>query len=484
MNQQPKALKVFFLTEMWEQYAFYTLQPLLVFLLIKKLSYSDADAYLFTGQFTGLVYLTPVIGGWIADHFLGKRIAALLGGLFLCIGYALIALGEHTLFIGLSFVIVGHGLFKPNIVSFLGEFYSRYDSRREAGFTLFYVGINIGALLAMFCAGYIQKLLGWAACFGVASFMLLLGMSFFRWGFRYFADKGLPPEFSTETLTAFLRKKPISIALLFISLMLAYYSLTVIRFGDYSLYSCGILFCLYIAKIAWKLDENARRNILALMLLFIIAIFYKTMFFETYLVVNVFTDRVVDRTLFGHEIPAIVFLGLGGFFSILLGPLWAKIWQSKKIKCSIPVKFTLSILIIAGCMQMLAWLTTETNTLLPPIWIILFRLVFAISELFIFPIAFAAISKYAPNNYTGIMMGGWFMSAAFAGKLAGVLASYADVPKGITDLYQLNIIYHHAFQYYAALNFAVFFICLILAPIIHKLLRKNEGNYEQISIAH
>lgn len=466
-NQQPKALKIFFLTEMWEQYSFYTLQSLLVFFLIKQLSFSDADTYIFSGQFAALVYLTPVIGGWIADRFLGKRIAVLLGGLFLCMGYALLTLGQHALFMALSLIIVGNGLFKPNVCSFLGEFYTQHDSRREAGFTLFYVGINIGALLAMFCAGYIQKFVGWAACFGVASFMLLLGVSFFRWGFRYFADKGLPPKSQSKIFV---------LLWCCIGLIITYCALTVIRLGNYGLYIFGILFCLYVVKVSLQLDANARRHILALMLLFIIAIFYKAMFFETYFVVNVFTDRVVERTWFGHEIPATVFLGLGAFFSILFGPLWAKLWQSNKIKCSIPIKFALALLMVGGCMQMLAWLTADTNAMLSAVWIIIFRLFFAISELFIFPIALSMVSEYSPKSCVGMMMGGWFMSAAFGGKLAGVWAHYADVPKGVTDLHLLNNIYHQAFQHYAVLNYILFFICLMLVPAIQKLLKKRVGS--------
>lgn len=474
MPKQPKALTIFFLTEMWEQYGFYTLQPLLVFLLIKRFAFSDVNAYLFSAQFAALVYLTPVIGGWVADNCLGKRFAVLLGGSLLCVGYALLALQQSTLSIGLSFIIIGHGLFKPNIVGMLGEFYGQHDSHREAGFTLFYVGINIGALIAMFFAGYIQKWFGWTACFVTASFMLLLAVSFFRAGFRYFADKGLAPHFQSSSSTLFIYKNPMLLIGLCLSIILAYYSLTLIHIGNAVLIFFGILFCCYIAKLLTKLDSNSRKRLLGLLLLFVIAIFYKAMFFETYLVVNVFTDRIVNRTLFDHIIPATVFLGLGGFFSILLGPLWAKLWQSVKINFPIPLKFALGILLIGICMQILAYLTVGSSTFLPAIWIVFFRFLFAISELFIFPVAFAAISEYSPQHCTGTLMGSWFMSAAFGGKLAGLLAVNADVPKAMNNLYQMNAIYHHAFQHYALLNFAAFFVCLLLTPLIHKLLQARN----------
>lgn len=470
MTQQPQALKILFLTEMWERYGFYTLQAMLVLYMIKQFSFADVDAYAFLGQFSALVYLMPVLGGWVADRFLGNRIAVLLGGLFLCLGYALLALGENTLLVGLTLVIMGNGLLKPNISGFLGEFYTEEDSRREAGFLLFYVGINIGSLLATLCAGYIQKFMGWGACFGAAAFALLLGISVFRWGFRYFDGKGFPPETRAKTLSAFLKQKPIVILWFSVLLVMTYYLMSRISFGNYGLYTFIVLFCLYVAKIAWQSDTKDRRHIIALMLLFAIVSLYKGMFLQMYFVINVFTDRVVDRTLMGHEIPAAVFLGLDNGFIILLGPILARIWQSNKIKLSIPFRFVFSLLIMGACMQILATLTSETDILLPAIWMIPFYLFFTMSELFILPLGLSVVAEYAPKNAVGLMMGGWFLSAGLGGKLSGILAGYADVPKGITDLHSLNVIYHHAFQQYALFGFILFVACLMLVPIIRRLL--------------
>lgn len=474
VNHQPKALSILIPTEMAETYGYFTLQAILVLYLIKELSYSDANAYAFSGQFVALAYLMPVIGGWLADRLLGNRIAILLGGLLLCMGYALLTLGQYSLFAGLSLIVIGNGLFKANISSFIGEFYTQNDSRREAGFTLAYTGINLGSLFAIAGVGYIQKYIGWGACFGAASFALLLGVSVFRWGFHYFNNKGLPPNIQSKTLWAFLTNKPAIFLWLCVAFIIVYYLLKDTMFGTYSIYLIGLLFCLYVAKISQQLDANARRNLLALMILFLIATFYKAMFFETYLVVNVFTDRLVDRTVFGHEIPATVFLSLGSLFTILLGPLIAYIWQSNKIILSIPVKFALSILIVGGCMQMLAaWLTIETNVILPAASILFFRFFFAISELFILPLGLSMVTEYAPKNCVGLMMGGWYITAAFGGKLAGILANYADVPKDTMDLHHLKTIYHLAFQHYALLNFVLFAVCLMLVPIINKLLNKR-----------
>lgn len=466
MSTQPKALKPIILMELWQSYAYFGLQAILVFYLIQKLSLPDNEAYAFCGQFVALSYLTPVVGGWIADRFLGFRVSILIGGILLCLGYALLACGQYTLLTGLSLVVIGNGLLLPNLSSFLGEFYTENDSRREAGFTLFYVSANIGALFSVGTAGYLQKFVGWSACFGIASAGLVLGIIVFIRGFHHFQRKGTPilPLKKTVTLLWFC-----------IVFFLIYYSLKVKTFGDYSLYLCGLLFCVYIANSLRSLDKTLRRHMLAVIILFVIALFYKAMFFETYLSVNVFTDRVLDRTLLSHEIPASVFLALGAFFTILVGPLFAKILQSPKMDYSIPVKFSLSLFIIGCAMEMLSLFTTNTNALVPVAAIFLFRLFFSISELFIFPIAYSMVTEYTPKNYVGLMMGGWFLSTAFGGKLAGFLSHTANIPKDITNIHAVKMIYHSAFHQYAILNFYLFGFCLLLTPFINKLLRKN-GN--------
>ncbi len=159
MNQQPKALKILMLTEMAEVYGYFSLQAILIFYLLNVLSYSDANAYLFAGHFIALAYLMPVIGGWVADRFLGNRIAILFGGLLLCMGYALLIFGQPTFLLGLSLIIVGNGLFKSTLSSFIGEFYCQHDSHREAGFTLVFAGVNIGIITRHFKRRIYPKML-------------------------------------------------------------------------------------------------------------------------------------------------------------------------------------------------------------------------------------------------------------------------------------------------------------------------------------
>lgn len=466
MSQQPKALRILIPTEMAEVYSYFSLQAILIFYLLNKLSYSDANAYLLSGHFIAFAYLMPTIGGWVADRFLGNRMAIFLGMLLLSLGYALLIFGEHSLLMGLSLIIVGNGLFKATMSSFIGEFYHHNDPRREAGFTLVFAGVNIGSLLATSCVGYIQKWFGWGACFGVSCFVLLAALSFFQWGSHYFNNKGLPPHH--------LRNKWIILFWLCLALCIIYFAMKFTYFGNFCIVIFSLAFCLYLAKIFWQSATNNRKNLLALIILFIIAIYYKAMFFETYLVINVFTDRLVDKKVFGHDIPATSFLAFGSLVVIVLGPLFAYLWQSKKILLPTSVKFALSILIAGSCMQILAtWLTIDTTAMLPAASILCFRFLFAVSELFILPLGLSVVTEYAPKNHVGLMMGGWYITAALGGKLAGTLAQYANIPNINMDLHDLKIFYHHVFQHYALLNFAIFVTCLLLVPVINKLLKRE-----------
>lgn len=474
MNKQPKALKVLFFTEMWERYGFYTVQAILVFYMIKKFSLSDTQAYSVLGQFLALGYIVPVVGGWVADRFLGSRMAVLLGCLNLCLGYALLAFEHTMLYVGLSFVIIGNGLLKPNVSTFLGRFYTYHDERQEAGFTLFYIGINVGSLLATLSVGYIQKFLGWNACFAGASIALVLGIAYFLWGYRYFEDKGLPPTIKVHTLYGLLKKNPAFMVVFFMLLTLIYYALTLTNAGSYGLYICGVIFFSYVIKISWEMSMQDRNRMVAIILLFFMTAVFFAVFLQMYFTVNVFTERLVDRSIAGYEIPTAVFLSLESAFLLIVGPFFARLWRSGKVPLSISAKFIAGLICVSVAMQMLSWLTVGSENVLSGSWLIVFYLFYAISDLLILPVGFSMIVEYVPQQYTGMMMGGFFMTIGFSGKLAGFLASFAEVPKEVTDLHALNMIYQHAFQYYAWLGFSMAFIFIMIKPFIQRLLNAHD----------
>lgn len=469
--QQPKALRVFFMTEMWERFGFYTVQALLVLYMIEHFHFSDTDAYQLLGQFVVLVYALPVLGGWVSDRYLGNRLAVLLGGFLLCIGYALLASEKHALFLGLSLVILGNSLFKPNISSFLGQFYTTQDPRRDAGFTLFYVGINVGSLLGPLSAGCLREWISWSASFAAASFALLLGVCVFRRGYRYFDEKGWPPHLMVKTLGGFLKAKPVAVLLFLAILSMVYFSITHLVAGSYALYAAGLLFCGYILWIARKQAPDTRWHMPMLLVMLLISTLFWSLFFQMFSAVNVFTERAVDRVIGGYEVPTTVFLSIEACLIITMGPLLSYLWKSNSIRLSGPMKFALGVLFLALSMQTLAWITLQGDVAITWIWLMVVYFFMAVGELLLSPIGLSMVTEYTPQQYTSLMMGGWMMSMGFGGKLTGLLAAQASIPEGMTDLGQMIGIYHDAFQYYAWIGFVGFAVCLCLVPLIRKKLR-------------
>lgn len=474
--QQPKALKILFLTEMCERYGFYTAQAMLVLYMIDHFNFIDQDAYTILGQFTAMLYLFPVIGGWVADRLLGSRFSILIGAAFLCCGYALLATEQHVLFLGLSLLIIGNSLLKPNISTFLGRFYKEDDPRCEAGFTLFYVGINLGVMLATLSAGYLREW-SWMVCFGVASFALIAAMIVFQKGTHYFENKGFPPNDAPKKLFNFLKEKRIFILWLLVGLTVIYFSLTFVAVSSYGLYLLGLLFCSYAIKMVWKDGQKARRRMVALLLLFLLSSVFWALYFQQFFVINVLTERVVDRVVFGHTIPPAVFFGLVGFFVITLGPVFSMIWQSGKIRISIPMKFALAILLLAGSMQILSLAIGEgiaTQMPIKAVWLVAFYFVVTLGELLLSPIGLAVVAEYAPKEHMSLMMGGWFMSLGFGAKLSGILAQYAAIPLNMMNLHDSLPIYQQAFQRYTWFGLIVFAISLMLVPLIQKWLSETQ----------
>lgn len=472
--KQPKALKIFFLTEMWERYAFYTIQAMLVLYLTQRFRFSDSHAYNLLGQFTALVYILPVLGGWVADRYLGQRFSVLIGGFFMCVGYALLALNRESLFWGLSLAALGNGLFKPNISTLLGQFYEKNDSRRDAGFTLFYIGINLGSMLTYFSSGYIKEAFGWLVCFGAASFALFIGIIVFRLGYRYFEDKGLPLH-ERGTLSHFLKKHRWIFVGFVAAVLVVYFSMTFVVVSSYGLYVFGVGFCVYAMATSWKHGPVARRKVLGLLLLYLLSIAFWALYFQKFFSVNLFTERAIDRVIMGHQIPSSVFFSLTGIFMLTLGSGFAALWQSGKVKLSTPTKFCLGILFLALSMQVLVWIiayASPINGASGPSagWLALFYFCLVLGELLLSPIGLAMVTEYSPPENVSLMMGGWFMTTGFGGKVAGVLAKYASVPSGITDQHQLQAIYQQAFQHCAWFGLAIFLISLAFIPVIKKLL--------------
>jgi proton-dependent oligopeptide transporter, POT family len=483
--KQPRALLALSLCELWERFGLYIVQGLLIFYMTKVLTFNDDQSYVIMGQFTALVYISPIIGGLCADRLLGFRHTVLFGAFLLLVGYALLAFPvankENALFLGLAIIILGTGCLKPNISSFLGQFYQADDPRRDAGFTIYYMVFNIGILLSTMSSGYIERTFGWHACFAVASCGLVLSILFFRWGYRFYGNEGLPLQLADQSNPKITRlKQKASFATIIILGTAACYGfLKFSNFGNTMLVIFGLIVLLLLIIASFKLEKIERYKMLSLMILIIISIAFWAIFFQIFLVANIFIDRNVDRVVFGHQIPPVAFMSLEPLFIFILSPLFAMGWRKlheKKLHISRGLQFALGLIVIACALQVLVFaIHLFPGGLINPHWVVLAYLLITIAELMLSPIGLSMVTQLAPPKLVGIMMGVWFLGLGYGGLLAGYLGKQASVSKEmINNISFTNPIYAHAFQNYALLGYSAAILTLVLSPWLNKLIQKKN----------
>ncbi len=479
MLHQPAALPYLFLTEMWERFGFYVVQGMLVLYMTQAYGFSDDQSYTITGMFSALAYISPLIGGYLADRVLGFKTAITWGGIFLIAGYALLAASQgQGIYLALSIIIVGNGLFKPNISSLLGSLYEPGDVARDTGFTAFYVGINIGVLLAGLSSGYIKDHFGWHVGFALASAGLTAGLIIFSLGIRQLGMYPLIPQ--TLTDNKWLAKHWL-LLYCFIAIFLIDILLQNETLGKWLLPLVGIALLIFIFSLAVRQAAECRNNLMTLNILIISSVIFWAIFLQMFLATNLFIDRLVDRHILGMSVPTTVFYTLESVFVILLGPVFAFSWmflyRSNKNPSPL-LKFAMAILFAGlGCLA-LACSThfPEINGLINPIWIVLAYLLITIGELLLSPIGLAAITMWSPSHLTGLMMGIWFTALGFGGQLAGCLAKLASIPASMHSTTDQLLIYRHAFFMYALLAFSI----AVIVYCIHVVLKNKFNGIERV----
>lgn len=459
IGQHPRALPYLFLTEMWERFGFYIVQGLLVLYMTGYFKFSDSESYMILGVFTALAYISPLLGGYIASRLLGYRTAILWGGCFLILGYALLSLRDAKIFFypALATIVVGNGLFKPNISSLLGSQYEEDDLSRDAGFTIFYIGINIGAFLAGLSSGYIKEYFGWSTSFFLASLGLIIGLLTFISGFKTLKANTA----SLQSTGAFKIKLLICslLAIAAVSFLLKVYFL-----ANWLLPIIGIILLILLTAITLQQSGDDRRKMMILNILIISSIVFWMLFLQMFYSANLFVARLVDRDYFGIHLSTTIFWGSESIFIILLGPFFAQLWQKLAKLNKNPsaiTKFYLGIF-AAGIGFVVLALSTFMKVegqLINPCWIFLSYFLITIGELLISPIGLSAVTQLAPTSLTGLMMGVWFVATGLGGYFAGMIAEIASIPDTLTLESAKLAIYQQAFLDYAYL---AFFVAIIL----------------------
>lgn len=478
-TRQPKALPILVFAEMWERFGFYIIQALLILYLTQALGLSDSESYAITGAFTAFVYISPIIGGYIADQILGFKNSIILGGVLFTLGYAMLALwGENLLYIALAVVIIGNGFFKPNISSLLGAIYQKNDPRREAGFTFFYMGINLGSMLATLSSGFIKDAFGWWAGFGTASVGLLLAILNFILGAKHLAAYGKAPVRSkNEALWQKLLHNPLTVILgILVGIPMLSSLLRYKTLANVLLFSAAAVLLVALIIMAYQQPLREQRNkMFVLIWLTLVSVLFWAVFFQIFFSLNLFVDRRIDRVIWGTEIPTVAFISFESLFIVLLAPFLAKLWSYLNIKGKNPsviVKFLGAFLFMAIAFLLLYASTGfHQANLIHPLWIPIAYLCITLGEMLLSPIGLSAVTVLAPERFVGLMMGVWLIAIGYGGKLAGVLASLSSIPEGITDPLLESQFYGNAFFTYSMISLVLAVVTLLSVPLVKRFLK-------------
>lgn len=473
---QPRGLYLLFFTELWERFGFYTLQTIIVLYMTKALMMPDAQAYLLYGTFSAMLYLTPVFGGYIADRYLGFQRAIIIGGVLLTIGYALTAFPSNEMFfVGLSIIIVANGLFKPNVSSILGDLYRPDDPRREGGFTLFYMGINIGSLIPPLITGYLVTHYGWHIGFLLAAFGMAIGLVTFISGKSRLRASGSMPPMSPlhdkgNALTFYALFYVILIGCVGAMMFLFHFPAET----DLILTVASVAILLFVTYFLFKEKPEQRNKMIACLILILISIGFWALYNQTFTSLMLYADRSMHKEILGITIDAEFTQFFNPFFIVIFSPVLSRLWISldrKKANPSIPTKFSFGILFMAlgffflGCGGVWFGENGETSSW----WLAGSYFLQTIGELLLSPIGLAMITTLSPRHLVGMMMGVWFLTQSAAFAIGGGLATLSAVPANTLPAVSLNV-YDKAFFIYGGLSLVLAILSFALVPHLKKLI--------------
>ena len=433
----PRALFVLFFSEMWERFCYYGMRVLLILYLTKSLMHGDHEASLLYGAYCALVYAAPVLGGRMADRYLGYRYAILLGAILMSIGEFMILGGnDQFLLIGMGAIIIGNGYFKANISTIVGKLYKDGDTRRDSGFTIFYIGINVGALLATTVVAYVGETYGFKYGFGLAGLGMLMGMFIF-WNGRkkYEGTPGLEirEEGKKKVLGPLNMVQVVTIGSLFL-IPLCYILINQNEILKYIFLGLFILVAYQLISAGAKEGKIWKDRMIALAIFMVINIIFWACFEQAGTSLTLFADRNVDREIFGWLMPASMTQFFNPAFIIIFGSLFSVMWiKLSKIgkNPSIPMKFSLGIFQLGlGFLVTMVGFQLQTEFMVPLLTLVFLYLLHTTGELFISPIGLSMVTKLAPKHIAGTAMGGWFLSFAIANFLGGQIAALTGAEGG------------------------------------------------------
>ncbi len=458
----PRGLSTLFMTEMWERFSYYGLRPLLVLFMAAALSEGGfglerTQASAIVGIYAASVYLASLPGGWIADRWLGLRRAILIGAALITAGHLAIGVsgfagsgaGQPFFFLGLILIVLGTGLLKPNISAIVGDLYPEGGARRDAGFSIFYMGINTGAFIGQLVTGYLGERVGWHVGFGAAGVGMLFGFLWF-WS-RAAATLGPigedivrdpDPAVQARREAGVRRGTYVGLAALAAAFLLAAsgtLTLDPMAIGQAMTFVLVGLAVVYFAYLflAGGLTGDEKKRTAVIFVLFVFAAIFWAAFEQAPTSLQLFANDFTDRNIFGWEMPATWFQVVNSLFIILFAPAFAALWvglAKRGIDLSSPTKFALGLALAGLGFQLMvsaanAIVASGGTLLVSPWWLIGSYLLQSLGELCLSPVGLSSMTKLAPRRYVGQMMGVWFLAASVGNLIAGLVGGHVDPTK-------------------------------------------------------
>ncbi len=472
----PRALWMLFMSEFWERFAFYGMRWALTLYIVAEFFAGDQAGQNYAsrtyGAYLALVYATAIFGGYIADRIIGYQRSILLGAVIMSAGLFMIMLPDQQIFLfGLSTIIVGNGLFKPNISSMVGQLYAQGDPRRDSGFTLFYMGINAGALVAPLLTGWLAEqvfgtpqLQNYKAVFAGAGVGMLISLLWFWFGRRRLLGIGRPPPGAES------RQRVVYVALAALLAIPVVY-LLMARVGATGLaWLLGILFVgvgVVLAIEGWREGHVQRDRVFAMMILFTFNVLFWMFFEQAGSSFNFLAQNIVDRDFNGWIFPVGWFQSINPVSIIVLAPVFAWMWVAlRSANPSIPRKFGLGLMLngLAFLLLIYALSALVDDAGMIPFWTLAAVYVIQTSgELCLSPIGLSMVTKLAPLRFVGLAMGGWFLSTAIGNNLSGIFAGHVSGESGMT----VESAYAgYTFGFWALLGSGV--LLFLIAPLINR----------------
>ncbi len=481
----PRGLSTLFFTEMWERFSYYGMRALLILFMTAAvtgenpgLGFEVDRAAAIYGLYTAMVYLLALPGGWVADNLWGLRKAVFVGGCIIAAGHFSMAIPTiETFYLGLMLITIGTGLLKPNISAMVGDLYPEGGARRDAGFSVYYMGINLGAFLGPILCGYFGEGMNWHWGFSLAGIGMVAGLIQYRRGGRHLGDAGLlgdhdPGAVARKSRRFYLTMGAVGILIVLAVLLvqsgaLAIPLTSVARSLGVVIVGLTILYFIYLL-VAGGHTSLEKRRLGVIFWLFLLAALFWSGFEQAGSSLNLFADRLTDRVMLGWEMPASWLQSVNATFIVLLAPVFGMLWTwlaRRRANPSIPVKFGLGLLGLAMGFFVIAWGAANATPENPvsPAWLVVMYFLHTCGELALSPVGLSSMTKLAPRNRVGQMMGVWFVAAALGNLIAGLVAgTLGTLPP--SDL----------FRTVAMITGGVGLFALVLSPAVKRLMGDVE----------